>query len=70
MLPAFERRGIGSGLHDLALAWLWENGVARVWLTTDPQSMAARFYERRGWVATGTAEHGDVRYKLARGMRA
>jgi GNAT superfamily N-acetyltransferase len=70
VLPAFERRGIGSRLHDLALAWLWENGVARVWLTTDPQSKAARFYERRGWVANGTAEHGDVRYELARGMRA
>jgi GNAT superfamily N-acetyltransferase len=69
VLPAFECRGIGSRLHDLALAWLWDNGVERIWLTTDPQSKAARFYERRGWAATGAAEHGDMRYELARVMR-
>ena len=49
-------------LHDLALGWLWENGAQRVWLTTDPQSKAAHFYERRGWRAAGTAERGDTRF--------
>ena len=66
VLPAHERRGIGGRLHDLALGWLWENGAQSVWLTTDPQSKAARFYERRGWRAAGTAERGDTRYEIAR----
>lgn len=66
VLPAHERRGIGSRLHDLALGWLWQNGAQSVWLTTDPQSKAAQFYERRGWRAAGTAERGDTRYEIVR----
>lgn len=66
VLPEHERRGIGSRLHGLALDWLWANGARRVWLTTDPASKAARFYERRGWGVTGTAEHGDTRYEMMR----
>jgi quinol monooxygenase YgiN/GNAT superfamily N-acetyltransferase len=66
VLPAFEGRGIGSRLHDSAVGWLWDNGAERVWLTTDPHSKAARFYQRRGWIATGVAQHGDLRYELER----
>jgi len=50
----------------LALDWLSANGAHLVWLTTGPGTRAARFYERRGWVATGTTATGDVRYELHR----
>jgi GNAT superfamily N-acetyltransferase len=66
VLPGREGRGIGGKLFDLAVGWLSENGAQRIWLTTDPQSKAARFYQRRGWVATGKAERGDTRYELTR----
>ena len=66
VLPAHERRGVGARLFDLAVNWLWDHGAQRLWLTTDPQSRAARFYERRGWVATGRSERGDMRYEIAR----
>jgi GNAT superfamily N-acetyltransferase len=66
VLPGFEGRGIGGRLFDLALAWLWDNGAPRVWLTTDPHSKAAPFYERRGFIATGAAGRGDLRYERAR----
>ena len=66
VLPEHERRGIGSCLHGLALDWLWANGMTRLWPTTDPTSKAACFYERRGWRATGAAEHGDMRYEIMR----
>jgi GNAT superfamily N-acetyltransferase len=66
VLPAFERRGIGGKLLDLALEWLWTNGAQRVWLTSGPQTRAARFYEKRGWIATGIAARGDVRYERSR----
>jgi GNAT superfamily N-acetyltransferase len=66
VLPTHERRGIGAQLFDLAVNWLWDHGAQRLWLTTDPQSKAARFYERRGWVATGRSERGDMRYELTR----
>jgi GNAT superfamily N-acetyltransferase len=66
VLPQFEGRGLGSRLLGLALDWLWDNGADMVWLTTGPDTRAAPFYERRGWVATGTTETGDVRYELRR----
>jgi len=69
VLPGNEGRGIGARLFDLAVNWLWQNGAQRLWLTTDPQSKAARFYERRGWVATGRSETGDMRYELGRQTR-
>jgi GNAT superfamily N-acetyltransferase len=48
ILPEFEGRGIGSRLLNLAVDWLGKNGVARAWLTTGPNTKAARFYVRRG----------------------
>jgi GNAT superfamily N-acetyltransferase len=64
VLPGWERRGLGSHLLDLALDWLWRNGADRVWLTTGPDTAAAGFYERRGWIATGDVATGDIRYEL------
>ena len=66
VLPQWERRGLGGRLLDLALDWLRANGADLVWLTTGPDTRAARFYERRGWVATGTGPTGDRRYELRR----
>jgi GNAT superfamily N-acetyltransferase len=65
VLAEFGGRGIGSHLLDQALLWLGQNGAERVWLTTGPQTRAAHFYERRGWVIAGKGAHGDVRYEYA-----
>lgn len=64
MLPSHERRGIGGRQPDLALAWLAQNGVERVWLTTGPDTRASRFYAKRGWRPVGTAPRGDTRYEM------
>jgi len=69
VLPAFEGRRIGSRLLDLATQWLWANGSDRIWLTTAQGTRAAGFYERRGWIANGRGEHGDVRYEQGRPRR-
>jgi GNAT superfamily N-acetyltransferase len=66
VLPGYEGRGIGGRLLDLALAWLWDNGAKRIWLTTAAGTRAARFYEKRGWTCTGTGPRGDLRYELGR----
>jgi GNAT superfamily N-acetyltransferase len=68
VLPGYERRGIGRRLYDLAIAWLRENGARDLWLTTSAGTKAAAFYEHRGWVVTGVAEHGDVRYELRKAV--
>jgi ribosomal protein S18 acetylase RimI-like enzyme len=53
VLPAHQGSGIGSALHDLALARLREQGFqeARLW-TLERNDAGRRFYERRGWSLT------------------
>jgi len=63
VLPGYAGQGIGGHLLDLALAWLWASGCQRAWLTTGPNTKAARFYERRGWTAVGSDATGDTRYE-------
>jgi GNAT superfamily N-acetyltransferase len=64
VLPDWEGRGLGSQLLDLALGWLCASGAGVVWLTTGPDTKAAGFYERWGWVATGQEAGGDTRYEI------
>src|SRR5215471_8363280 len=47
--PDHERRGYGRQLHDVMVSWLWEQGVSKLWLKTDPGTRAQRFYESAGW---------------------
>lgn len=61
--PGHEGRGYGRQLHDTMVAWLWEQGHDRLWLTTGPGTRAARFYEAAGWRQVGeTAD--ELRYEL------
>ena len=62
--PGHENLGIGKTLLDLAVNWLFAQGVEHVDLTTEPNTQAARFYERRGWVKCGTTETGEIRFRL------
>jgi GNAT superfamily N-acetyltransferase len=62
--PEHERRGHGRRLLDAAVAWLWSQGLRRLWLTPEPGTRAQQFYERAGWQLTGPADHGELRYEL------
>jgi len=63
--PDHEGRGLGQRLHDTLVAWLFQQGLDRLWLTTEPDTRAEAFYRRRGWRPTGPADHGDVGFELA-----
>lgn len=63
--PGHEGKGYGRQLHDIMVAWLWERGHDRLWLTTEPGTRAARFYERAGWRQVGTSSD-ELRYELQR----
>ena len=64
--PEFERRGFGKRLLDTAVEWLWSQGLARLWLTTEPGTRAQGFYEAAGWTQTAVTEHGEIRFELSR----
>ena len=69
VLPSEWGKGIGSGLHDAALAVLSEAGYhdAGLWVIAE-NNRARRMYERRGWVrcpGAGQQAYGviEVRYR-------
>jgi len=64
--PGQERQGHGRQLHEVMVAWLWEQGHDRLWLTTEPGTRASRFYEAAGWGRAGTNAEGELRYELHR----
>lgn len=67
VLPAYEGRGIGRGLLETAVDWLWRNGADELWLETETNTRAEGFYEHLGW-KRGDVEPKDgyeeVRYTL------
>jgi len=64
--PAHEGRGIGRALHEVMVTWMFAQGLARLWLTTDPGTRAERFYARLGWRATVHTDDGEQRFELER----
>ena len=64
--PDHEQRGHGRRLHDAMVTRLFECGLERLWLTTEPGTRAQRFYEAAGWRRTGTTKQGELEYELRR----
>lgn len=64
--PVHEGRGYGRRLHDVMVAWLFEQGHDRLWLTTKPGTRAERFYCAAGWRRAGEDPPGEVRFELRR----
>jgi GNAT superfamily N-acetyltransferase len=64
--PSHEGKGYGRRLHDIMVAWLWEQGHHQLSLTTEPDTRAERFYAEAGWKRAGLAPAGEVRFELER----
>ena len=64
--PEYEGRGHGRRLLDATVQWLWEQGVALLWLTTSPGTRAEHFYDAAGWRQAGITDSGEVRFELTR----
>ncbi|HET7238646.1 MAG TPA: GNAT family N-acetyltransferase [Terrimicrobiaceae bacterium] len=64
--PEREGRGYGRTLHEAMVEWLFSQGVARIWLSTDPGTRAQRFYEAAGWSFGRVLPDGEHYYELRR----
>jgi GNAT superfamily N-acetyltransferase len=64
--PEHEHQGYGRKLHAAMTEWLFAEGLPSLWLSTDPNTRAQRFYERAGWLFTGVLPDGEFRYELHR----
>ena len=47
------------------MKWLFEQSRELVWLTTEQNTRAERFYNAAGWRAMGSAANGDLRFELS-----
>jgi GNAT superfamily N-acetyltransferase len=64
--PGHEGCGLGRALHDTLLAWLERHGPDTLWLTTEPDTRAERFYRTAGWRESGTTSSGELRFERLR----
>ena len=64
--PAHEGRGFGRQLHDEMVRWMWDQGLDRLWLTTESETRAERFYRAAGWHCAGRTASGELRFELHR----
>lgn len=62
--PRHEGRGCGRRLHDAMVAWLAQQGLDCLWLTTQPDTRAQGFYEAAGWQCVGRTPKGELRLEL------
>jgi GNAT superfamily N-acetyltransferase len=62
--PDHEGKGVGSLLHHAMVTWLFQQGLTRLWLGTDPNTRAQRFYEAAGWSFVRVLSDGEALYEL------
>lgn len=60
--PACEGAGLGADLLAKACADLKADGYARIMLSTDPDTKAARLYRKLGWQDQGLLADGEVQF--------
>jgi len=63
--PDHEGKGAGSLLHTAMVNWLFEQGLSRLWLGTQPGTRAQRFYEAAGWSFIRMLPDGEALYELS-----
>jgi GNAT superfamily N-acetyltransferase len=60
--PKFEKNGIGQKLHKIMMDWYFLQTKDTVWLGTDINTRAEKFYRKAGWIEIGM--HGSVEMKF------
>ena len=62
--PDFEARGIGKKLHQIMMDWYFVQTKEKIWLGTDPNSRAYKFYQMQGWKEVGTHGKGEIKFEM------
>ncbi len=62
--PEFEQKGIGKQLHNIMLHWYFLQTHTTVWLGTSPNTRAAKFYEKCGWVQVGKHREDELKFEM------
>ena len=62
--PTHEKQGIGRQLHDTLLDWYFNQGKNSVWLGTEPNTRAEKFYTKAGWSKIGKHGEGETKFEM------
>ncbi|HMU09424.1 MAG TPA: GNAT family N-acetyltransferase [Ferruginibacter sp.] len=62
--PGHEARGIGKKLHRIMMDWYFLHTNETVWLGTEPNSRAERFYRMQGWKEVGVHGNGEIKFEM------
>ena len=63
--PDFEAMGIGKKLHRIMMDWYFVQTREKIWLGTDPESRAYRFYQMQGWKEVGTHVKMEIKFEMS-----
>lgn len=62
--PKFERMGIGQMLHKTMLDWYFTQTKDTVWLGTEFNTRAEKFYRKAGWAEVGTNGTKEIKFEM------
>ena len=62
--PEFEGKGIGQLLHKSMLDWYFTQTKDKVWLGTDFNTRAEKFYRRAGWTEVGKNGSEEIKFEM------
>ena len=63
--PGFEAMGIGKKLHEIMMDWYFEKTDQTIWLSTDGNSRAWKFYQLQGWRETGLYNKTEKKFEMS-----
>jgi len=62
--PKFEKKGIGQVLHKTMLDWYFSQKKNKVWLSTEVNTRAEKFYRKAGWKEVGTHGATEIMFEM------
>lgn len=62
--PDFEAKGIGKKLHQIMMDWYFVHTSEKIWLGTEPNSRAEKFYRMQGWTEIGVHGKGEIKFEM------
>ena len=66
VLPAMEGKGIGKKLQTIMLDWYFTKNKQLVWLSTQKNSRAEKFYRLTGWHEEGPYRKNEIKFTMNR----
>lgn len=62
--PDCEAKGIGATLHQIMMDWYFAQHKENVWLSTDANTKAEKFYRKHGWRETGLYGKTEIKFEM------